>query len=278
MPKLASSPMKRDGSHPGWSPGKRPHAPRAKIQHAKAPVHILDGERAAVGAESVRQRPDGVAADDPQRLRVYGVRRPVARDEQAPIRGRRGRRAARARRYSDGSSQGLGVPGVEAAHPYARRAVEVSPGVGDDQGAPVRTVVRRIEEAQLGAGGMAAERGRAPHARRIGVQDLKVSGAEVGACASGDRERVGLRIEDEAPDDSGRLMVGERLPCLRVEEGHGAIVVTDRERASVGAERARSDRIAVAFHDPDRRGTAQERREEVGAGGDRVVQRGAGAG
>jgi hypothetical protein len=122
------------------------------------------------------------------------------------------------------------------------------------------------------------ERGRAAHARRIGVQDLDVSGEEVGACASGERERVAPGLEGEAPDDAGRLMVGESLPRLRVEKRHGAILVTDRERASVGAERDRSDRIAVALQDADRRGTAQERREEVGAGGDRVVQRGAGAG
>src|SRR4029079_16529410 len=118
---------------------------------------------------------------------------------------------------------------VEAAHPYAHRAVEVAPGVGDDQGAPVWVVVRRFEEAQPSAGGVAAERGRAPHARLGRVQDLDVSGEEVGACASGERERVAPWIEGEAPDDSGRLMVGETLPGVRVEERHGAIVVTDRE-------------------------------------------------
>ena len=69
-------------------------------------------------------------------------------------------------------------------------------------------------------------------------------------------------------------MVGERLPRLRVEEGHGAILVSDCERASVGAERDRPDRIAVALQDADRRGTAQQRREQVAAGRDRVVERG----
>ena len=60
------------------------------------------------------------------------------------------------------------------------------------------------------------------------------------ARASGQRERVAPRIEGEAPDVRRRVMVADRLPRLGVEEGHGAGLVTDRERASVGAERGRA--------------------------------------
>ena len=175
--------------HPGRRPGERPHAPRAKIEQAKAPLHVLEGEGAPVGAHSVRQRPDGVAADHPQCLRVYGVRRPVAGDQQAPVRARQRRRAGGARRDSDGS-RAAWRPGHRSGTSMPRRPVDVPPGVGDDQGAPVRVVVGRFEEAQPGAGWMVAQRGRAPDARRIGVQNFDVAGQEVDTGASGDSERV----------------------------------------------------------------------------------------
>ena len=75
-----------------------------------------------------------------------------------------------------------------------------------------------------------------------------------------------------------RLVRADPLPRLGVEEDHGAVVVADRQHASVGTERKREDVAALAVQYAERRGAAQERREETGAGRNRVVEGDAGVG
>ena len=125
------------------------------------------------------------------------------------------------------------------------------------------------------AGDRAGSSGAPAPSPRRGSRRMRSGGSSP---RSRPRERVAPRIEGEAPHARRRLVVADRFPGLGVEEGHGAVLVADRERGSVGAERPRRERIAVAVQDPDRRGAAQERREQVGAGGERVVERGAGVG
>jgi hypothetical protein len=118
-----------DAELSGRRPPKRPQPPGVKVEQAKAPARIPERQRAAVGADRPVPPPlaDAVAADDPQRLHVHGVGRPVGRDEdQAPIRARQRRGDDGARGDPNGPPQRRAVAGVEAAHEYVRRVVDAS--------------------------------------------------------------------------------------------------------------------------------------------------------
>ena len=66
-------------------------------------------------------------------------------------------------------------------------------------------------------------------------------------------------------------MITDQLSRLGVEQQDGPVPLADRERLSVGAEGARAW-LAADVQDAERRGAAQEGREEVRVGLDRVVE------
>ena len=83
---------------------------------------------------------------------------------------------------------------------------------------------------------------------------------------------LGVRAVAELWDARLARVVGlpDRPPRRGIEEAHRAVVLGDRERAAVGAEDEREQRVAIAAQHADRGGTAQQRREQVAARGRRV--------
>ena len=94
----------------------------------------------------------------------------------------------------------------------------------------------------------------------------------------GHRKRAARDRSIQGPNGARRLVVADPLACFGVEQGHGAVELAERETVTVGAERERSQCGAVAVHDPERRGAAQQGREQVRASRDRVVEGDAGVG
>ena len=90
--------------------------------------------------------------------------------------------------------------------------------------------------------------------------------------ARGDRERVASGVEGERPSFARQLVITDLPPRLGVEDDHPPLSIAGRERASVRAQGERLRRARIAAQDAERGWAPQQRREQAGAGRERVVQ------